>query len=346
MQKGLKEIKIQSPDKLMLGHLNINSVRNKFEAFTYIIDNNIELLLISETKLDDSFPTAQFQMKDFSVPYRYDRNGKGGELLLYIREDIQSKLLISKSKCNIETLSVAVNLRQRKWFLNCSYNPHQNLISNHLECLNRLIDKHSNSFDNFIFIGDFNISTNRNSMINFCDLNGLRNVINVPTCYKNSDNPTSIDLILTNRPSYFQHSTVFETGLSDFHLLTITEFKTSFHKQEPKIIKYRDYKNFDNNKFRSEILRCNFDYTDLRTFKETVANIFNKYAPIKKKYVRTNEAPFRTKELHKAIMKRSRLRNKFLKDRTENNQNTFKLQRNFCKKLLRTTKNHTAVIWI
>ena len=43
-------------------------------------------------------------------------------------------------------------------------------------------------------------------------------------------------------------------------------------------------------------------------------------------------------ELHKAIMKRSRLRNKFLKDRTETNENDFKLQRNFCKKLLRTTK--------
>ena len=49
----------------------------KFEALTYIIDNNIDLLLISETKLDDSFPIAQFQMKDFSVLYRYDKNGKG-----------------------------------------------------------------------------------------------------------------------------------------------------------------------------------------------------------------------------------------------------------------------------
>ena len=158
-------------------------------------------------------------MKGFTVPYRYDRNGKGGGLLLYIREDIQSKLIINKSKCNIETLSVAVNLRKRKWFLNCSNNTHQNSISNHLECLNCLIDKHSSSFDNFIFMGDFNVSTNHNSIINFCDLNSLRNLINVPTCYKNFDNPTSIDLILTNRPSYFQRSTVFETGLSDFHLL-------------------------------------------------------------------------------------------------------------------------------
>ena len=124
MQKKREEIKIESPAQLILDHLNINSVRNKFEAVTYLIDNKIDLLLISETKLDDSFSASQFQMKGFSVPYRYDRNGKGGGLLLYICEDIKSKLLISKWK----------------WFLNCSYNPHQNLISNHLECLNRLID--------------------------------------------------------------------------------------------------------------------------------------------------------------------------------------------------------------
>ena len=55
-------------------------------------------------------------------------------------------------------------------------------------------------------------------------------------------------------------------------------------------------------------------------------------------YVRANVAPFMTKELHKAIMKRSRLRNKFLKDRTENKQKNFKHQINFCKKLLKTTK--------
>ena len=96
-------------------------------------------------------------------------------------------------------------------------------------------------------------------MINFCYLKGLKNHVNVPTCYKKNDNPTSVDWILTNRQSYFQHSTVFETSPSDIHLLTLTGFKTSFQKREPKIIKHRDYKNFNNNKFRSEILKCNFN---------------------------------------------------------------------------------------
>ena len=84
-KKRLKEIKIQSPDKLLLGHLNINSVRNKFKALTYIKDNNIDLLLISETKLDDSFPIAQFQMKGFSVPYRHDRWKSWGTSFVHSR---------------------------------------------------------------------------------------------------------------------------------------------------------------------------------------------------------------------------------------------------------------------
>ena len=61
-------------------------------------------------------------------------------------------------------------------------------------------------------------------MISFCDLSILRNLINIRTCYKNFDNLTSIDLILTYRPSYFQCNTAFEAGLSGFHLLT-TVFK-------------------------------------------------------------------------------------------------------------------------
>ena len=84
----LKEMKAQSSGgKLIIDHLNINSVRNKCEALKFIINNNIDIFLISETKLDDSFPTAQFLIKGFSAPYRFDRNSKGSALLLYIRED-------------------------------------------------------------------------------------------------------------------------------------------------------------------------------------------------------------------------------------------------------------------
>ena len=129
----LKEMKAQSSDKLILGHLNINSVRNKFQALKFIIDNNIDIFLISETKLDDSFPTAQFLIKGFRVPYRFDRNAKGCGLLICISEDITSKIVTYSSNCDIETLLVEIHLRKRKWLLNDSYNPNKCRISHHLE---------------------------------------------------------------------------------------------------------------------------------------------------------------------------------------------------------------------
>ena len=114
-----------------MGHLNINSLRNKFEALQYIINRNLDIILLPETKLDDSFLSAQFMLKNFGIPYRLNRNLNGGELSLYISEDIPSKCLKVRSNCNIESICVEVNLRKRIWFNNGSYNPNKSFISNH-----------------------------------------------------------------------------------------------------------------------------------------------------------------------------------------------------------------------
>ena len=121
-------MKAQSSDKLILGHLNIKSVRNKFEALKFLIGNNIDILLISETKLDHSFPSTQFLIKGSSASYRFDRNSKGGGLLFYIREDIPSKILTYNSNCDIETLLAEISLSKRNWLLNGSYNPTKSQI--------------------------------------------------------------------------------------------------------------------------------------------------------------------------------------------------------------------------
>ena len=147
-------------------------------------------------------------------------------------------------------------------------------------------------------------------MNKFCNLNGPTSLIKNPTCFKNPDKPPCI--IVTNQPSCLQHNNAFETGLSDFHLLTVTEFKMSFQKLQPKIINYRDYKNFDNEKIRSDICKMNLNATDNEAFMKTVFHIFNKHAPIKRKYIHATEAPFMAKDLHKVIMKRSKLRNKYV----------------------------------
>ena len=71
--------------------------------------------MISETKLDSSFPNGQFQIHGYSEPYRLDRNGNGGGILVFIREDIPTKLIDSQMK--IEGFFIEINLRKKKMAL-------------------------------------------------------------------------------------------------------------------------------------------------------------------------------------------------------------------------------------
>ena len=95
-KEELDNLRLKNPNRLICAHLNIISVRNKFDLLSNIIKNNIDILMISETKLDSSFPNGQFQIHGYSEPYRLDRNGNGGGILVFIREDIATKLIDSQ----------------------------------------------------------------------------------------------------------------------------------------------------------------------------------------------------------------------------------------------------------
>ena len=84
----LKALRLSNVDHIMVAQINVNSIRNKFDALMTGIQNKVVILLTSETKLDETFPTRQFSIEGFTSPYRLDRNGFGGGLLAYIREDI------------------------------------------------------------------------------------------------------------------------------------------------------------------------------------------------------------------------------------------------------------------
>ena len=90
-------------------------------------------ILISETKLDSTFLSIQFLINDFSVPHRLDQNSKDSDILLYVRDKI---IVLPLSRYSlpphIEILFFELNLRNQKWLVCCSYNPHKNLIKDYL----------------------------------------------------------------------------------------------------------------------------------------------------------------------------------------------------------------------
>ena len=126
----------------------------------------------------------------------------------------------------------------------------------------------------------------------------------------------------------------------------MTILKVCFKKKGPSVIQYSDYKNFSNDKFRNELLneltRSKIETSRLDIFVNTVLKVLSKNAPVKKSYVRANKAPFMNKVLKKAIMKKSQLRNVFLKKRTLESQVAYNKQGNYCIRLLRK-KNETIL---
>ena len=80
-------------------------------------------------------------------------------------------------------------------------------------------------------LGDFNVQPEEVNMLEFLNIYNLKNLVKQKTRYKNPENPSCIDLILTNSHKSFQNTNVFETGLSDFYEMTVSVLKSHFPKQ-------------------------------------------------------------------------------------------------------------------
>ena len=175
-------------------------------------------------------------------------------MLLYIREDIPCRNIKQITSNNsFEGFFIEFNLRSKKWLPRWSYNPHKQNIDYHLSNVSGALKKLCADYENIILLGQFNFEVQEKNISDFMSTYNLKSLVKQKTCFKNPDNPSCIDLILTNSPWSFQDSSVFETGLSDFHKLTTTVLKQYFPKPKPKIVKYSDYRIFRNDEVRAEL---------------------------------------------------------------------------------------------
>ena len=120
----------------------------------------------------------------------------------------------------------------------------------------------------------------------------------------------------------------------------------TFQKLKPRVINYTGYKHFNNERFRGDLLSeisnsyLEFDSNSFDEFFKMCRSTLNQHASGKQKYARGNHMPFMNKTLSKEIMKRSKLRHKFLKERTDESKKQYTLQRNYCVSLLKKTKKN------
>ena len=154
---------------------------------------------------------------------------------MVVREDIHCKIIKTETDGYYEGFFIEINLRKKKWLRSCSYNSPKNNIGTHLQIIGKTLDKLIASYDNIILLGDFNVEPEETKMSEFLNMHSLKNLVSQNTCFKNTENPSCINLILTNCSRSFQNTGVFETGLSDFHKRTFTVLKQYYPKQKPKV---------------------------------------------------------------------------------------------------------------
>ena len=144
----------------------------------------VDVFMISERKLNDSFPEGKFFIDGYHTPFRYDGNGNGGGILLYVREDIPAKVICCDFPTS-ESFLVKINLHKKKWLINCSYNPHKNNISSHLNVITKASDTYYGKYENVVLLGDFHAGIEETTMKSFCESYNLTNLTKQPTCFKN-----------------------------------------------------------------------------------------------------------------------------------------------------------------
>ena len=200
----LKDAILSSPKHPVIAHLNFNSLKNKINDLRILIQNiALDYFVLSETKLDKSFPTPQFRIPVYEIRARKDRNKYAVGLSMYVKKSVIRKRIQKFEMLSHESVCSELTIAKKKWLCLGIHRPPtpENLVSFFEELTGRLI-KGSNFFENFIILGDFNIDVKvagrvLDKLDEFCDLFNLRNLIGNEACFTR-DHKSSIDLILTN----------------------------------------------------------------------------------------------------------------------------------------------------
>ena len=264
--------------------------------------------------------------------------------MVFIRDDIPCQQLDKHAfPDDIEGIFIELNFRKSKLLLFGTYHPPSQSNSYYFDTIGKALDIYNTKYGKLLLVGDFNAEETEVHLSKFLCAYGIESLVHEKTCFKSVNNPTCIDLLLTNNKKGFQNTTVLSAGMSDFHKMVVTVMKTTFPKARPKLIFYRNYKMFNAYIFREQLMisleNNPLAYMNFGEFQNTFLNILEKHAPLKKKFLRANEVPYMTKTLRKAIMDRSRFENRYFFTKSVLDKENLNKQRNYCNRLYKRERN-------
>lgn len=346
---------------IKIGHVNVDHIAGFkfFEVKYWLLEGKFDILVLSETKLDSSFPDSQFMVTGYRM-CRADRNIHGGGLLVYIRADLCFKVikdlpnlrLCERERYKTESIVLKVRIAKKWETIVGFYRPPtsasipQSLwkfeLSSILEAITILPG-------NCFFVGDFNSDMllpdkpprDGRVMANLLDIYDLKNLIHEATRITKTSE-TLLDLFLTDNLRKIQSSGVVHVNISD-HSLVFAMLRASEPRIRSRKIQFRSLKNFDKQHFLHDLHNVPFQVAEifddvddkLYVFDCLYEDILGEHAPLKQVRIRGNQVPFMNEQWRKAIRQKNRLWKRFIRERTDTNYELYKRQGNICTSLRR-----------
>jgi len=346
---------------LMMCHLNVNSLQNKFEEIGWLInETKAHVVFLTETKIDASYPNSQFKINGYNM-YRNDRKKGGGGIIAYFSSKLPTKRLKLNRKYNtFETLVVQSKLGRYESIVIGIYRPPKCVEKDYYikleEDLNDIISWASLQTELVVVTGDLNLNRlnteSREGKIlkDVEDIHGFSCLIDKPTRITESSQ-TLLDIILTNKPELFDEHGVYDPGISDHAMVYgIMKERGTYHAN--KVISFRSYKNMVTDMFLQDINSAPwqvaeiFDTTDEQYDYWTMLleSIIDDHAPKKRMRVRAKDVPYMTNEWKHAIKEKRKFTKRYAKYPTEENLHQKKSWRNRAANLRRKAiKNYWSV---
>ena len=308
------------------------------EVKEILTNDYLDILCISETKLDDSFPTSQFHVNDYQT-HRRDRNAVGGGLLVYVRSSIPHRLRTDiLCDLGVEIMVIEVMIRGEKMLFVFLYKPPSISIQNLITVMSKLFDRFLTEVRSVFIAGDINIDMNctPRSFCDFMDMYNLVNIVDKPTCFKSVENPSLIDVVLTNTPKRLASHLNVGIGVSDHHNIICAATRMHLARNQKRKIQYRSMKNFSADNFNEDVATIPFQVCEIFddpddvmwSYNKLFLDVIDEHAPIKYKVLKKPQVKYMNGALRKAINIKGMLRRKYERYKDNHSWYQYRTQRN------------------
>ena len=330
--------------------LNVRSLYPKVdEVRNFVKTHNFDVFIANETWLDESFSNKHIEILNYDV-IRRDRNRQGGGVCIYIKSDMKYTVLNGYG-VDLESAWISIDIDAEKFVIGTIYRP-PSAVKNYDDKIFDTLEKLTVTYDNVILLGDLNIDCLRRNMSNTClirgleDLFGMRQLVEeatreTPTC------ASLIDVILTTVPNFHSGTKVLKISLSDHYCVQTTLKKQQKSSAKHKSVTFRNFKNFDKEKFLNDIItlvslanRCDGDlHNSWQHFKRNFIEISNRHVPIVKRRMKDRMKPWITNEIVKLMYQRDHVKQKAVKLKCQTKWKEYRKLRNQITTQIRTERN-------